>query len=184
MDLELQHYQPDMFGYENPTAGDELLRATPPAHTGERVERDWERCMAILEAYASGESIRSICRRHSIGHNTLSRLVERNAKLVDTAKRRVSGQLRRVSGLLLDRMEMEAHLIPTNQLGVNLGIVLDKLQMVETASAAGETDQKDPALSVDTLAARLERMKRAAVVEVVTVPPTDAPSAENAQDSE
>ncbi len=161
MSNALELYQPEMFGFENPTAGEELLRATPPVHTGERVEKDWERCQEILRAYASGEPIRSVCRRFSIGHNTLARLVERNVGLVDTERKRVSAKLRRVSSLLLDRMEMEAHLIPIQQVGVSLGIIMDKLAMVEMGAAAEGMEQKGPSETVDSLARRLASMKRA-----------------------
>lgn len=153
--------QPDLFGFENPTAGEELTKV--PRHTGVIVSKDWERVQAILQDYVSDLPVRLICTRHRVGHNTLSRLVEMHVSELDTIKKRVGKKLRRIANIFLDRLELEGHHIPIGQVGINMGIVLDKLERVEMGLGAETGGVKEAAVTPEALDAMLDRMKRAKV---------------------
>lgn len=158
---------------DDATAGGELTRATPPQHTGEVVSRDWERVCEVLQAYAAGEPIRSICRRWHIGHNTLSRLIEAHPDLVDTERQRISCKLGRVARMMVDRLELEHHTIPIGQLPVALAIVVDKKAMLDGDPTQRVEVTQRREVTADEVEAGLQRL-RATSIDVQGQPASDS----------
>lgn len=150
---------PDLFGFLSPFEGEELLRV----HTGDRAVKNEERTSAVLADYLTGLPVREVCKRHRIGHNTLSALIERHPEVVDTERKRTLQRLGRVQRLLLDRLEMESHRIPLQCLPVTLGIITDK-HLLLSGQATSIVEHRVE-VSVESVVEEVRRVKEGIAME-------------------
>lgn len=100
--------------------------------TGERLfKRKPDLYRIILSALAEGMGIRQISRAFHVSTNTIMAVRDRESSVIDTEKTKISMNLRKFARLATERLIEEVDFIDIDKLGVPLGIVIDKMQLLD-----------------------------------------------------
>lgn len=139
--IEAEKRQPTLFDlppeYREALEGLKEGKRAAGEFSGERLfEREPDKYRAIVAALAEGLGQRAIARAFRVSVNTVRAVMVRERGPVDTEKRVISLRLREFVRLASDRLLDEIDLIPIDKLPVALGIVADKMQLLDGEATA------------------------------------------------
>lgn len=129
--------------------------------TGERIKRDRPDIYeAVLMAGAEGMGIRQTARALNIHRDTVAAIFEREPDRIGTLKERTVRNLDRFITVASERMLEEVDDYSLAQLGIGMGIAVDKRQLL-SGQVTSITEHRDGAKRISNLDDLLEEMKRA-----------------------
>ncbi len=172
--------------------GQLLLLDMPEAHAGaellmtpdERrdkyplstIEKDQERLQSIIHLVAADAPLRYICRAHRVGWHTIESIRAKHGVKIAAVKKVIAQRMATFVQLGIETLldDLAAGRLDSDKLGVTLGIIADKMQIL-TGEATSIVQHQDsaPRITADTLRDRLAGMKRAT--------PTGSSGGENGQ---
>jgi len=128
------------------------------------IERDQERLQAILHLIAAEAPLRYICRAHRVGWHTIESIRAKHGVKIAAVKKTIAQRMATFVQLGIEHLldELTKGNLDSDKLGVTLGIVADKMQIL-TGEATSIVQHQDsgPKLTAETLRERLAGMKRA-----------------------
>lgn len=144
-----------------PTEGAELLM--PAAKQRElypltTVEKNQERLQSIIASIAADAPVRYICRTHNLGWHTLSRIREDYGPKIATLKQGIQRRMTLFVQLGMEQLleDLGAGLIAPDKLGIIVGIICDKMQVLSGEPSVIVGSAEGPKqFSIETLNARL-----------------------------
>lgn len=140
------------------------------------LEKDQERLQAILHLVAADAPVRFICRSYRVGWHTLESIRAKHGVKIATVKKVIAQRMATFVQLGIETLldDLAAGRLDTDKLGVTLGIVADKMQIL-TGEATSIVQHQDgaPRITAETLREKLAGMKRAL--------PTGSSGGENTQ---
>jgi hypothetical protein len=99
--------------------------------TGERLfRRKPDLYRIILSSLAEGMGIRQISRAFHVSVNTVMAVRDREGSVIDTEKSKIQSNLSKFARVASERLLEEVDYIDIDKLGVPLGIVIDKMQLL------------------------------------------------------
>lgn len=160
--------------------GQILLLAMPEAHEGAEllassdelrdkyplttIEKNQERLQQIIHLLAADAPMRYICRACRVGWHTLESIRAKQGTKIAAVKKTIAQRMSTFVQLGIEQLldDLAAGNLDPDKLGVTLGIITDKLQILtgEATTITG-TAPTGPRATADTLRERLATMKRA-----------------------
>lgn len=128
------------------------------------IEKDQERLQAILHLIAADAPLRYICRAQRVGWHTIESIRAKHGGKIAAVKKTIAQRMSTFVQLGIETLldELSAGNLDPDKLGVTLGIVADKMQIL-TGEATSIVQHQDggPRITAETLREKLARMKPA-----------------------
>lgn len=151
-------------GRELLMSADERERERYPLTT---LSKDQERLQSIIHMLAADVPLRFICRSQRVGWHTLESIRAKQGTKIAAVKKVIAQRMSTFVQIGIEQLldDVTAGNLDSDKLGVTLGIIVDKLQVLtgEATSIVGSASSA-PRLTRDDLVQRLERMKQAVPV--------------------
>jgi hypothetical protein len=128
------------------------------------IERDQERLQSIIHLIAADAPLRFICRAHRVGWHTLESIRAKQGTKIAAVKKVIAQRMATFAQLGIETLldDLAAGRLDSDKLGVTLGIIVDKMQIL-TGEATSIVQHQDtaPKITAETLREKLAGMKRA-----------------------
>ncbi len=115
-------------------------------YTGERLKRlHPDKYAAILQLVTEGMAQRRVAPLLGVHHRTVSAVLLENAGVLDTLRSKLSPKLMQAASLQLDRLLDDPDCVPKNVIGLTIGQLLDKYQLLSGGPTQRiELERKEP----------------------------------------